>query len=164
MKLYHCISTLLSVTLSFSTLADDTGLRVLERITSFKYKPDVTQANNLGTLFPMYPRVYRNLFHCTPNFRFASKVKDMGWVDSVYLRPLPIKDGNAEARFYSETDLLIITTGYQQGDCLEVVIKAEDGGDVYQDQKELVIYGTVDAAGLVHIIKPFQDYSLIINP
>ncbi|ERK16507.1 hypothetical protein L580_0082 [Serratia fonticola AU-P3(3)] len=87
----------------------------------------------------------------------------MVWVNTADLTPLEIKEGNAEALFYSETDLLLKTTGYQQGDCLEVVMEVDDGGDIYEGQKILTVYAMVNAYGIVHFRQPFKEYTLNIR-
>ncbi|MBC3214535.1 hypothetical protein KGP17_13225 [Serratia sp. JSRIV001] len=162
MKFCHYISTLLSVMLSFSALAEESPIRGHGRIVPFKYGPAITP-DNQATLLPIYPRVYRDLFHCKPVFRLTGKVDEMVWVNTADLTPLEIKEGNAEALFYSETDLLLKTTGYQQGDCLEVVMEVDDGGDIYEGQKILTVYAMVNAHGIVHFRQPFKEYTLNIR-
>ncbi|MCX8569961.1 hypothetical protein [Aminobacter sp. MET-1] len=69
----------------------------------------------------------------------------------------------SEVDHYVDLNLVIETSGYAQGDCVEAKIRADDGQEIVDGLKEIVLRGTVDDAGIAYFREPFRGYTLNLS-
>lgn len=66
----------------------------------------------------------------------------------------------SEVDHYVDLNLVIETSGYAQGDCVEAKIRADDGQEIVDGFKEIVLRGKVDGAGIAYFREPLRGYTL----
>lgn len=66
------------------------------------------------------------------------------------------------SRFYVDMDLIVETEGYEDGESIEVTIKAEDGEPIAEGLDELTLTGTVKK-GQIIFKEPLKAYTLTIR-
>lgn len=63
----------------------------------------------------------------------------------------------------ADVGVIVKTTGYQEGDCIKIVIDAEDGKEIITGKKSLSFWGKVDKTGMVKLSNIFQNDTLILQ-
>lgn len=91
--------------------------------------------------------------------RGGGKVEDIYWTNG---------HDNArvttdEVDHYVDLNVVVKTTGYRPGDCIEATIQADDGGDVATGTKEIVLRGRVNEIGYVYFEAPMRRHTVILR-
>jgi hypothetical protein len=68
-----------------------------------------------------------------------------------------------EVDHYVGLNVVVRTTGYRHGDCIEVKFHSPDGEDVAMGEKEIVVRGKVNESGIAYFKEPFRNHTLWIR-
>lgn len=91
--------------------------------------------------------------------RRGGKVDDLYWTNG----PYNARVTTDEVDHYVDLNLVVKTTGYQAGDCIEATIQADDGEDVATGTKKIVLRGRVNEIGYVFFEAPMRRYTVILR-
>ncbi|MGO4400011.1 hypothetical protein [Achromobacter sp. PAB15] len=65
-----------------------------------------------------------------------------------------------EVDHYVDLNVVVRTTGYRHGDCIEVKFHSSDGEDVAMGEKEIVVRGRVNESGIAYFKEPLRNHTL----
>ncbi|AZA81942.1 hypothetical protein C1637_24765 [Chryseobacterium lactis] len=86
----------------------------------------------------------------------TGKITEMYWAYGD--EETPLMDSS---KFYVDMNLIVETEGYNDGESIEVIIKAEDGEPIAEGLDELTLTGTVKK-GQIIFKEPLKAYTLTI--
>lgn len=89
--------------------------------------------------------------------RRGGKVEDIYWTNGPYQARVTTN----EADHYVDLNLVIRTSGYRRGDCIEARLTADDGEDIAMQAKEIVLRGQANEIGYVFFEAPMRRYTVI---
>ncbi|WP_183002376.1 hypothetical protein [Achromobacter sp. UMC71] len=98
------------------------------------------------------------LCHVTTD-RPGGKVEEIYWTNG----PDHARVTTDEVDHYVNLNLVIKTSGYHAGDCIEATIQADDGADVAMGAREIVLGGRVNEIGYVFFEAPMRRYTVILR-
>jgi hypothetical protein len=106
--------------------------------------------------FPRGAQVIEDAPACdTVSVRPQGKVKRLYWAIGPDNRPV---HGSVDHQV--DLNLVVRTTGYQPGDCIEATVHSDDGEDVAVGVHTLVLRGRVDGNGAALFRAPLKDLTL----
>lgn len=91
--------------------------------------------------------------------RRSGKVEEIYWTNG----PYHARVNTDEVDHYVDLDVVIKTTGYRPGDCIEATIQASDGQDVATQARDIVLRGRVNEIGYVFFKAPMRRYTVILR-
>lgn len=91
--------------------------------------------------------------------RRAGKVVEVYWTNG----PGNTRVTTDEVDHYADLNIVVKTTGYRRGDCIEARIHTHDGEDVALGTKEIVLRGKVNEHGIAFFNAPMNDFTLILR-
>lgn len=91
--------------------------------------------------------------------RADGKVTEMYWTNTPDNRPITTDTVDHQVNL----NLVVKTTGYKKGDCIEATIGSDDGTDITADKKEIILRGRVHDNGIVFFKEPLRGYTLDLN-
>ncbi len=95
----------------------------------------------------------------TPTVRRGGQVDDIYWTNG----PDKARVTADEVDHYVDLNLVVKTTGYRPGDCIEATIQADDGEDVATDVRQIVLRGRVNETGYVYFQAPLRRHTMILR-
>ncbi len=91
--------------------------------------------------------------------RGGGKVEEIYWTNG----PYNARVTTDEVDHYVDLNVVIKTTGYRPGDCIEATLQAGDGQDVATGTREIVLRGRVNEIGYVFFEAPMRRYTVILR-
>ncbi len=95
---------------------------------------------------------------CEETFRPNGKVEELYWTQGEDNKPVT---GN-EVDQYVDLNLVVKTTGYQNGDCIEVQLSSDEG-DIAVGIKKIVLRDNVNEDGRLYFKQPLKNFTVIIR-
>ena len=92
--------------------------------------------------------------------RRDGKVTDIYWTNG----PHKTRVTTDVVDHYVDLNLVVRTVGYENGDCIEVRIKTDDGENVAVGTKEIVLRGRVNENGITHFKEPLKTVTVLLFP
>ncbi|CAB3674286.1 hypothetical protein LMG3458_01265 [Achromobacter deleyi] len=91
--------------------------------------------------------------------RSGGKVDDIYWTQG----PYNARVDTDEVDHYVDLNLVVKTSGYHPGDCIEATIQADDGQDVAMETKTIVLRARVNEIGYAFFEAPMRRYTVILR-
>lgn len=95
---------------------------------------------------------------CEETFRPNGKVEELYWTQGEDNKPVT----ENEVDHYVDLNLVIKTTGYQNGDCIEVQLSSDEG-DIAAGIKKIVLRDNVNEDGRLYFKQPLKNFIVIIR-